>query len=72
MELDARGNGCAIPDLRNNESAPLPVEDECKVGAMPHFLINATNVEDIAKGVQFAARYNLRFRVKNVSHHPYV
>ncbi|RGP62981.1 FAD/fmn-containing protein [Fusarium sporotrichioides] len=68
MELDSHGNGCAIPDLQHNGSAPLPVEGKCEIGAMSHFLINATNVEDVAKSVRFAARYNLRFRVKNTGH----
>ncbi|KAH7232860.1 hypothetical protein BKA59DRAFT_407539 [Fusarium tricinctum] len=68
MELDAHGNGCAIPDLQRNGSAPLPVKEKCEIGAMSHFLINATNVEDVAKSVQFAARYNLRFRIKNTGH----
>lgn len=67
MELDANGNGCAIPDLQRNGSAPLPVKEKCEIGAMSHFLVNATNVEDVAKSVQFAAKYNLRFRIKNVS-----
>lgn len=33
---------------------------------MSHYVVNATSADDIAKSVQFAAKYNLRFRVKNV------
>lgn len=33
---------------------------------MPHYVVNATCADDVAKAVKFAAKYNLRLRIKNV------
>jgi FAD/FMN-containing dehydrogenase len=58
--------GCPVPDLKSDGSAPDPVDAECTLGAMPHYVVNATCADDVAKAVKFAAKYNLRLRIKNV------
>ncbi|KAM0205541.1 hypothetical protein ACHAQI_009101 [Fusarium lateritium] len=68
MELDEHGNGCVIPDMQADGTTPLPVQADCTLGRMPRFLVNASSTEHIAKTVQFASKYNLRFRVKNTGH----
>ena len=58
--------GCPVPDPPENGTAPAPVAGNCTLGAMPHYVVNASCVDDIAKAVEFSARYNLRLRIKNV------
>lgn len=55
-----------MPNLKPDGSAPDPIDGACVLGGTSHYMVNATTVDDIAKSVRFAARFNLRFRVKNV------
>lgn len=58
--------GCPVPDLPADGSAPLPVNATCELGGMPNYMVNATGVEDVVASVKWAAKHNLRFRIKNV------
>ena len=58
--------GCPVPDLPSDGSAPLPVNASCTLGAMSNYVVNATGVDDIVASVKWAAKFRLRFRVKNV------
>jgi hypothetical protein len=58
--------GCPVPDLPSDGSAPPAVNAPCTLGAMSNYVVNATGTDDIVQAVKFAARYNLRFRIKNV------
>ena len=40
----------------------------CSIGDQPRFTINATEVEDIAKGIAFAREHNIRLVVRNTGH----
>ncbi|KAF2177939.1 FAD-binding domain-containing protein [Zopfia rhizophila CBS 207.26] len=60
--------GCPVPDPPSNGSYPSPVEGDCTLGGMSAYVVNATSADDVAKAVKFAAKYNLRFRVKNSGH----
>lgn len=61
--------GCPVPDLPADGSAPLPINRSCDLGAMSNYVVNATGVADIVASVKWAAQYNLRLRIKNVSDH---
>lgn len=58
--------GCIVPPLNENGTAPGPIQGECTLGNMPAYVVNATSADDIAAAVKFSAKHNLRFRVKNV------
>lgn len=60
--------GCPVPDLDEDGSLPDPVESECTLGNMPAYAVNASSVDHVIASVRFAAKHNLRFRVRNVSH----
>jgi hypothetical protein len=66
-EQNDRGEGCPVPGLKADGSAPDPVDGTCSMGALASYVVNATSADDIAAAVKFAAQHNLRFRVKNVS-----
>lgn len=65
-EQDDDLSGCPVPDLKEDGSAPDPVEADCTLGAMSHYVLNATSADHAAEAVKFAAKNNLRFRIKNV------
>ncbi|KAF2000341.1 FAD-binding domain-containing protein [Amniculicola lignicola CBS 123094] len=67
-EQDNQNRGCPIPDLPSDGTSPVPVDGKCELGGMSSYVVNASSVEDIQKAVKFAAKYNLRFRVKNTGH----
>ncbi|KAJ3492527.1 hypothetical protein NLG97_g5329 [Lecanicillium saksenae] len=67
-EQSADLKGCPVPDLPADGSAPPPVKKICDLGAMSNYVVNATGVDDIVASVKWAAKYNLRFRVKNTGH----
>ncbi|KPM41001.1 hypothetical protein AK830_g5530 [Neonectria ditissima] len=67
VEIDDDGNGCAVPDLLNG-TAPKPVNAECTYGRMARYVVNATHVDYVVETVRFAAKHNLRFRVKITGH----
>lgn len=59
--------GCYIPVLPADGSAPAPIQGNCTLGDMSSYVVNATSVDDIVTTVNFAAEKKLRFRIKNVS-----
>ena len=63
-EFDENGNGCPLP--ASNLSMPI-TNATCELGALGTYFVNVTTEQDISLAVQFAAKYNLRLRVKNVS-----
>ena len=63
-EFDENGKGCPIPT--SNASMPI-TNATCEFGALGQYFVNVTSPQDISLAVQFAAKYNLRLRVKNVS-----
>jgi hypothetical protein len=58
--------GCPVPDALTNGSAPAAVQRECTLGNMAAYVVKATSSKDVSKAVKFAAKYNLRLRIKNV------
>lgn len=61
-------SGCPVPDPSVN-AAPPPVMEDCTLGGMSAYVVNATCEDHIIKAVNFAAQYNLRLRIKNVCQH---
>ncbi|KAF7593742.1 hypothetical protein BBP40_010918 [Aspergillus hancockii] len=43
-------------------------DGECELGPAPVYTINATEPEDVAEGVKFAKKHNLRLVIKNTGH----
>ncbi|KAI0199812.1 FAD-binding domain-containing protein [Astrocystis sublimbata] len=62
------GIGCPVPDPTEDGSAPAAIDSECTLGNMPSYVVNATNTNQIMTSVRFAAKYNLRLRIKNSGH----
>lgn len=59
--------GCPVPDPLPGGAAPSAViSPDCTIGGMAAYVVNATKKEHIAAAVSFAAKYNLRLRIKNV------
>jgi hypothetical protein len=58
--------GCPVPNAVADGSAPAPVEGECTLGNMAAYVVKATSSKDVSEAVKFAAKYNLRLRIKNV------
>ncbi|KAL2858219.1 hypothetical protein BJX68DRAFT_278227 [Aspergillus pseudodeflectus] len=62
----ATGDNCAlsmsVPDL------VTPVARSCAQGSVPELYVDARNVEDVQRAVNFARERNLRFVVKNSGH----
>ena len=61
-EFDQDGDGCPVPDTVPS----TPLTGECVLGGLATYIVNVTSVQQISKAVSFAAKYNLRLRVKNV------
>lgn len=40
----------------------------CSIGTLPRYAINATTLEDVAAGVQFAKHKNIRLAIRNTGH----
>jgi hypothetical protein len=60
--------GCPVPDPLPNDDAPSAViSPECTIGGMAAYVVNATKKEHVGAAVSFAAKYNLRLRIKSVS-----
>lgn len=67
-QLDDGSGGCFPPEALNIDgSLPAPFKTGCDLGAMSTYSVNATSAAEIAHTVKFAAKHNLRFRIKNVS-----
>jgi hypothetical protein len=63
-ELDDAGNGCVTP-----ATVPPPpgiTDRTCVLGAQASYVVRAETAQDVSLAVKFAAKYNLRLRVKNV------
>ena len=60
--------GCPIPDPNPDGSPPTPIQKPCTLGNLASYVVNATTVDQVAASVKFAAKHNLRFRVKNSGH----
>jgi FAD/FMN-containing dehydrogenase len=67
-EITEDGEGCPVPKSTTDGSAPAPINGTCALGNMPSYVVNATSTDDVQAAVKFAARYNLRLRVKNSGH----
>lgn len=63
-EVTHDGVGCPVPD----DFVQTPVNGTCTYGNLAPYIIDATSSSDIVAGLKFAARYNLRLRVKNTGH----
>lgn len=61
-ELTADGAGCPVP----RDVALTPVNGTCTYGNLAPYIVDATSSADVVSAVKFAAKYNLRLRVKNV------
>ena len=44
------------------------VPGTCSIGESPVYTVDATKPEDVAKGIQFAKKYNIRLVVRNTGH----
>ncbi|KAJ4344564.1 uncharacterized protein N0V89_012308 [Didymosphaeria variabile] len=60
--------GCPLPELPKDGSAPPPIAGDCTLGQTASYVVNVTDAVHIAQAVRFAAKYNLRFRIKNSGH----
>jgi hypothetical protein len=58
--------GCPVPNAEANGTAPARVDSECTLGNMASYVVKATSAQEVSKAVKFAAKYNLRLRIKNV------
>ncbi|CAI6338248.1 unnamed protein product [Periconia digitata] len=67
-EQDEQGNGCPVPDLPADGSAPPATNGTCALGGMSLYSVNATEVDDVVKTMQFVKKHNLKFRIKNTGH----
>ena len=61
-EFDDQGKGCPQPLIEPTG----PLNGTCTLGALPAYEVLATSAKDVSLAVGFAAKYNLRLRVKNV------
>jgi hypothetical protein len=62
-EFDWNGSGCPVPNMVPSS----PLSGPCVLGALGTYFVNAQSAEDVSLAVKFAAKYNLRLRIKNVS-----
>lgn len=61
-EFDENGNGCPVP-----ATVPTsPLTGKCVLGALASYIVEVESAQDISLAIKFAAKYNLRLRVKNV------
>ncbi|KAI1817328.1 FAD-binding domain-containing protein [Poronia punctata] len=60
--------GCPVPDANEDESAPAAIESECSLANTPSYAVNVTSTQQIVETVKFAAKHNLRLRIKNSGH----
>ncbi|KZW00931.1 FAD-binding domain-containing protein [Exidia glandulosa HHB12029] len=63
-EVTEDGTGCPVP---RNVSL-TPVQGTCTYGNLAPYIVDATVAQDIVNSVKFAAKYNLRLRVKSTGH----
>jgi FAD/FMN-containing dehydrogenase len=71
MYTDSEQNGmvgCPVPNPGTNGTAPPRIDTECTLGNMASYVVKAGTAEDVSKAVKFAAKYNLRLRIKNTGH----
>jgi hypothetical protein len=47
---------------------PLLQYGSCEQGALPHYGLNSTSVQDIAAVIQFSQKYHIAFNIKNTGH----
>jgi hypothetical protein len=40
----------------------------CTIGDAPRYVVNATTSDDIAKGIKFARKHNIRLVIRNTGH----
>ncbi|KAA8641446.1 hypothetical protein EYZ11_002277 [Aspergillus tanneri] len=63
-EFTSDGKGCPVPD----EVPAKGLDGSCELGALGSYFVTANNADDISQAVKFAAKHNLRLRVKNTGH----
>lgn len=57
------------PSFANNSCDPLgPREDPCEIGRYAQYSINVTSPADVAAGLAFVQKHNIRVVVKNTGH----
>ena len=57
------------PYWLNNSCSPFTAESsDCTLGNIVDYTINVTSAEDVAAGVIFAQRQNIRLVIKNTGH----
>lgn len=57
----------------NNTCPPVDfaaggVAGTCEIGEAPRYVVNATSYKDVARGIEFARRNNIRLVVRNTGH----
>ena len=63
MEFTSNGTGCPVPAAAPEKG----LDGSCELGALGSYFVQATSPDDVSHAVKFAAKHNLRLRVKNVS-----
>ena len=58
-------DSCLPVDLADNHQTP---PGTCELGPSPVYTINATEPEELARGIAFAKKYDIRLVVKNTGH----
>ncbi|KAL3473279.1 hypothetical protein BJX99DRAFT_261467 [Aspergillus californicus] len=58
-------NNCPVVDI---EAGEVPVAGNCRLGPSPVYTINATEPQELAAGIAFAKRNNIRLVVRNTGH----
>lgn len=67
------GSSCTIADQpkdtcpNSSLASPAPV-GSCSIGDQPRYTVNATEVADVAAGIDFARENNIRLVVRNTGH----
>ncbi|PLB53578.1 FAD-binding domain-containing protein [Aspergillus steynii IBT 23096] len=64
MEFTSNGTGCPVPAAAPEKG----LDGSCELGALGSYFVQATSADDISQAVKFAAKHNLRLRVKNTGH----
>lgn len=62
-EFDENDDGCPVP----NADPTSPLTGKCSLGSLASYIVEVQSVQDVSRAVKFAAKYNLRLRIKNVS-----
>jgi hypothetical protein len=64
IDYQVWANNSCLPD----EVASYSKQQGCSIGALPQYIVNATEEADVAKAMQWAAEHNIRVVVKGTGH----